>query len=352
MFNAQTKWENKIMKTPLEFIHYYLLRFLATLLDILLIACIFRIFFLAFSYMKPGGANEFINFIFPISALIWILLEAQNGSTLGKRALGLQLEIYGNYSQRAALLLLRNFFKSFQVVISFLLSALACANLHLYNNFSSQDFGFLAWAGLGNIPLFILIVPCLLGLTLAFWLNLYRTDRHLQDWVCRTRVSFLPQHQPVFQTVTNLAGMLATCALVLWLSVTAQPAHPIYSSVKANMHTLQTIVETYAVDWGGVYPADVEALKIEATQAGREYWKEFTNPFSGQSGEGLSYGDATHVWLQKQGGILRPHEDEAGLVLYAPVKDCRGIIKYFIYGLDKKGQTVKDRGRDFVLSNS
>lgn len=340
------------MKTPLEFIAYYLLRFLATLLDIFLIACIYSIFALVFSHLKSGGAEEFSNIIFPASILVWILLEAVNGSTPGKRTMGLQLEIAGNYWQRALILLIRNFLKFSQIAGCFLLSALAYQSLHLYNYFSSQTLAYLEWAGLGNLPLFMLISPPLIGLALAFCLNLYGTDRHLQDWACWTQVKFSSSKPKVSQTVTNLAGMLATCALVLWLSVNAKPVYHSHSSVKANMHTLQSIVETYAVDWGGVYPRDIEALKLEATQAGRDYWKDFTNPYTGKSGEGLSYGDASHVWLQKQGGILRPHADEAGLVLYAPVKDCRGIVKYFVYGLDKEGQTVKDKGRDFVLSNS
>ena len=45
-------------------------------------------------------------------------------------------------------------------------------------------------------------------------------------------------------------------------------------SVKANMHTLQTIVDTYAVDWGGVYPQDVTSLKAEAVVKGREFYSE------------------------------------------------------------------------------
>lgn len=37
-------------------------------------------------------------------------------------------------------------------------------------------------------------------------------------------------------------------------------------SIRSKMYTFQTIVETYAVDWGGVYAPSLPALKFEATQ--------------------------------------------------------------------------------------
>ena len=43
---------------------------------------------------------------------------------------------------------------------------------------------------------------------------------------------------------------------------------------KVYMHTLQTMVETYAVDWGGLYPPNLAALEAEARRPDRGYWKE------------------------------------------------------------------------------
>lgn len=116
------------------------------------------------------------------------------------------------------------------------------------------------------------------------------------------------------------------------------------SSVKANMHTLQTAVETYALDWKGKYPRDLQALKTEATRPGREYWKEFTNPYTGQSGLNLSYTDK----------LLPPgsNRDSRGLVIYSPVTSSQGIASYYIYGLGKSGERIQDRGHDLTLSNS
>lgn len=107
------------------------------------------------------------------------------------------------------------------------------------------------------------------------------------------------------------------------------------SSVKANMHTLQTMVETYAVDYGGVYPPSVQVLEKEAKAKG--YWKDFTNPTSGYSGYGKSY---VNEWDSKAEGI----------VTYDPVKP--DYTKYFIYGHDPKGKRIQNKDRDFFLTNS
>ncbi|MBF2052092.1 MAG: type II secretion system protein [Candidatus Sericytochromatia bacterium] len=55
------------------------------------------------------------------------------------------------------------------------------------------------------------------------------------------------------------------------------------SSVKSNMRTFQTMVETYGVDFGGIYPNTIAVLHKEATKtsgATSAYWKSFNNPFT------------------------------------------------------------------------
>lgn len=111
------------------------------------------------------------------------------------------------------------------------------------------------------------------------------------------------------------------------------------SSVKANMHTLQTIAETYAVDWGGVYAQNLSTMKSVATSGNNKYWKDFTNPFT----------SATDV-----GGSMTDYaaSGEAGKVLYRPTTDSAGAYTvYGIYGRDKSGTDIQDKGKAFVLSN-
>src|ERR1051325_577569 len=62
------------------------------------------------------------------------------------------------------------------------------------------------------------------------------------------------------------------------------------SSVKANMHTFQTIAETYAVDWGGVYAGAVATLQNEASS--KSYWKVFKNPFTATTDNGTDLSTA------------------------------------------------------------
>lgn len=112
---------------------------------------------------------------------------------------------------------------------------------------------------------------------------------------------------------------------------------------KANMHTFQTMVETYAVDWGGIYPPDVKALYLEANQTDKTkvypYWKDFANPVLGTSGEGNSYQD------ERQRKI-------AGIVSYLPINTSDDLaIGYSIYGYDQDGYRLQYRGKDFYLTN-
>ena len=44
-------------------------------------------------------------------------------------------------------------------------------------------------------------------------------------------------------------------------------------SLRGQMQILQTMLETYAVEWGS-FPPSLAALKQEATQTGKEYWRE------------------------------------------------------------------------------
>ncbi len=143
------------------------------------------------------------------------------------------------------------------------------------------------------------------------------------------------------------------------------------SSVKANMHTLQTIVETYAIDNQGKYPQSLDILKQDALQKGREYWKETLNPFNHRSGLWLSYaqlpGENLSFGKEKNSygvlgavpyldvlGIPIYHESFArkaaspGLVIYEPVSPTR----YYIYGLGKDGTFIFDKGAPLTLSNS
>lgn len=142
--------------------------------------------------------------------------------------------------------------------------------------------------------------------------------------------------------IITIIGILVAIALPNYF---ASQDRAKISSVKANMHTFQTIVESYAIDFGGVYASSVASLRDAGSQAGREYWKEFPNPFTGLKGQDKAYADVS----------LMPAPDpaNAGLVLYDPGTDgtTRPIIKYFIYGMDKSGSLILDKGDAHYLTN-
>ncbi len=132
------------------------------------------------------------------------------------------------------------------------------------------------------------------------------------------------------------------------------------STMKANMHTFQTALEIYVVDHG-VYPESAELLKSEAVK--QNYWKSFKNPYTNMHGYGRSFGDMSEwekgeAYKHKSAGYfwgLRvrwnpPVKTEyltPGMVLYEYVKSGH----YRIYGSDGDGVIIKDRGRNFYLSN-
>lgn len=116
------------------------------------------------------------------------------------------------------------------------------------------------------------------------------------------------------------------------------------SYIKSNMHTLQLMVEVYAVDWGGVYPYTLEALFKEATE--KNYFKALSNPATKQ------------VWDHKNPSgkgviaIYSPTNRTPGLLFYKSTPDPQGKIRdYTIRANDLQGHPIKHLNKPFILSN-
>ena len=118
-------------------------------------------------------------------------------------------------------------------------------------------------------------------------------------------------------------------------AVTALPS----SQIHGPMMALQVLVETYAVDWGGVYPENVSALKAAALED-PAYWKELVNPYTKASGKGKAYLDFSQ---------FDAADETPGLVLYQVDSDHSS---YTIRGTDQDGSLVQSQGVDYILSNS
>ena len=105
-------------------------------------------------------------------------------------------------------------------------------------------------------------------------------------------------------------------------------------STKTNMHYLQTLLETFAVDHKGLYPKDIKELIKEAEKG--HYYKKLVN-----------FEDA------KLEALADNKSDLKGVVIYQPIIDKDGKIrKYNIFANDKTGKILKDKlNKPFYLRN-
>ncbi|MEZ0371230.1 MAG: hypothetical protein ACAI44_19205, partial [Candidatus Sericytochromatia bacterium] len=106
-----------------------------------------------------------------------------------------------------------------------------------------------------------------------------------------------------------------------------------HTSVEANLHLMQSVVETFAIDWSGFYPTDLSTLMRDAQTEGRAYWNPFRNPLSGETGAGKSVAD----YAQFSGTA-----EQAGQVFYEPLgtvtREGRTFATGFrLYGYDPDG---------------
>jgi prepilin-type N-terminal cleavage/methylation domain-containing protein len=115
------------------------------------------------------------------------------------------------------------------------------------------------------------------------------------------------------------------------------------AALKSNMHAFQEAVETYAVDWSGIYPGDANAVRTEGID--KNYWRDFKNPFSGLIDNGTSVLNSV-----SNSGDIDPSNFPAGNTSYKKDTITNG---YAIYGADKdNGKSIIHNGKPFFLTNS
>ena len=139
------------------------------------------------------------------------------------------------------------------------------------------------------------------------------------------------------------------------------------ASVKANARTLQIVVETYAVDWGGSYPSTISAITTMAD------YKAFNNPYTGLPGVantssegawrtndegGADFSDTSLLTFSSENGkkpvgvVMYVGLDSSGnsttRYLSADGGDADTLTSgYLIYGCDSQGKAI----RRFIVSN-
>lgn len=110
------------------------------------------------------------------------------------------------------------------------------------------------------------------------------------------------------------------------------------SQVSANMHSIQEMVETYAVNMEDVYPANVEDLLKDAAEEG--YGQTFSNPY---------LEDDETVLIDYSSYEAGP--EMAGKVVYQPIEADGEILSYRIFGTDESGELIEVDGETLILSN-
>jgi len=149
------------------------------------------------------------------------------------------------------------------------------------------------------------------------------------------------------------------------------------ASVKSNMKVIQVVVETYSIDYGGIYPDYLgndnmtrgNNLYIDASRKG--YWKEFKNPFSNNEGVDNSYIPFTLANYNITSDCLGYPELRIGQVGYklgmisttssevatlspaeASSSSTSSSSCYYIFGGSQNdAQCISNKGKMFYLTN-
>jgi hypothetical protein len=153
--------------------------------------------------------------------------------------------------------------------------------------------------------------------------------------------NFNAQAENLTQVAENMQIAAAPTAAMIKASI---------SSVKANMMSYQTMVETYGVDWAGEYPSNLKILNKEAQNSASPYWVDTTNPFTGKMGIGLNSAAIDYSEYKKNPN----HKVFAGMVLYEPLLDKKKqkILGYKIYGCDQNGLLIKEKNKVLIYSTT
>lgn len=137
------------------------------------------------------------------------------------------------------------------------------------------------------------------------------------------------------------------------------------ANIKSNMQTVQTMVESYSVDWYGEVPQDMVALEKEAKKEGYVfsndsekataiYWKSFNNPYATSSSDASRprFVTVTNPVFDAKGN-LSASQAPVGSVVYIPSTLSGKFVYYTIYGAEKKpGTLVIEDGRQYFLTNN
>lgn len=108
------------------------------------------------------------------------------------------------------------------------------------------------------------------------------------------------------------------------------------AATKTNMHAFQTVVEIYAVNYNGIYPASVSQLAAESTLNNERTLYQMRNAYGYGAGINNSYTDESNA--TKVPGVVSFQFDGAG-------------VGYTLYGYNKNSNKIGSKGVTYMLSN-
>ncbi|GIW23454.1 MAG: hypothetical protein KatS3mg068_2461 [Candidatus Sericytochromatia bacterium] len=123
-----------------------------------------------------------------------------------------------------------------------------------------------------------------------------------------------------------------------------------YASLKNNMRNLQTMVETYSINNGGICPGKADALRTEALE--KNYWKPFKNPFLGQNDPVKDVEDITSINDLEPGEVLYGGADSNATFIDIFNNSFNDRGSYVIYAVDRVKGALTHNGRIYYVSNN
>ncbi|MEK7434200.1 MAG: WG repeat-containing protein [Cyanobacteriota bacterium] len=145
-----------------------------------------------------------------------------------------------------------------------------------------------------------------------------------------------PLSKTVFVVSENKLSYFINTKLNIKKKITVNFMNPeLEKSTRVNMHLLQTLLETFAVDNRGDYPQDIQDLLREANKY--QYNKKIVN-----------------IEDEKLDSLADNNSKIKGIVIYKPIKDKNGkVLEYKIFANDNNGNLLKDQnGNEFFLSSN
>lgn len=307
-------------------------------LDLLIQILIF-VFFLAmnngfFTHFSPGfraGEEFFLAFLICLGFMVlYAALESLWGNSPGRALMGLAYVQRLDFSQA-----LSKHFYAFAFVFAVGLILFVLPTPYFYSlSYTGRQWSDLAFRG---VYLLLFVAFCFAGAKI--YLQSAYSEHVLPQFKQRRKVELHPARLALSFLSLVAFGMIGFALLLPNFVGSCGGGREKVSSVKANMHTFQTIVETYAVDHGGVYAQDVQTLRREAMKSAdtSAYWKDFNNPFTNGTGQNYAFANEGESEL-------------SGVVTYHTFNAHTG---YVLYGYGKvSGQKILDKGQIFELSNS